>query len=433
MQAVIHNHVRRPYYGVVADVNLTDGSAPPFSYDVACHKRQIDHPTNPSRNHPIHDAVEMIEYGDGRWVIGLSLDGVSETKDRKKLVPIGRMLIWDFSKFCTDEQPEEINDIVSWFRQTTRDPHYAGKGATTVSLVRFDRSTGIIDGINLGDSVPLMVVQNPVAGPHGPRHTQFRAVVLAPLHTVANDPGSVFKCWGHGRPFEPDGFRLALPRKYTAVWLLTMSDGFAKVTDPVVNRLYDSRVLERILAKRYPDFVRVFLPEPLAHMAPGLRRPKHGRVRFSLIKDNAPLKQAFTEYYKGQASPEERKSMEAVDLDTTFLQTLLAAKDDDSREILGKTVKQHRGDAHRTLKWLFKAPVNPQEGDRGFEAYLRVYCRSELFGEAMVHFIDRNADSGISLSRRLRAFMEGLGKIGDDFCVALIRLTANTGPPPAPP
>jgi len=419
--------------GDVAQANPPNGSPPPFGTDVACYKRQIDHPTDPARNHPIHDAVEMIDYGDGRWIIGLSLDGVSETKDQKKLVPIGRMLSWDFSKFCSDERPEQMNDIVAWFRQTTRNPHYAGKGATTVSLIRFDRHTGVIDGINLGDSVPLMIVQNPVAGPQGPRHTQFRAVVLAPLHTVANDTGSVYKCWRHGVPFEPDGFRLALPRKYTAVWLVTMSDGFVKVNESVAHRLYDFRVLERILAKRYPDFVRVFLPEPLVHMAPGVRRPNHGRVRFSLIKDNAPLKQAFTEYYKDRASPEERKSMEVVDLDTTFLQTLLSAKDDDSREILGKTVKQHKKDAHRTLKWLFKAPVNPRVGDRGFESYLRVYCMSELFGEAMVHFIDRNADSGTSLSRRLRAFMEGLGKIGDDFCVALIRLAAATGPPPVPP
>jgi len=419
--------------GNVAQANRPIGSAPPFGTDAACYKRQIDHPTDPSRNHPIHDAVEVIEYGDGRWIVSLSLDGVSETKDQKKLVPIGRTLCWGFSKFCTEAAPEKMKDIVGWFRQTTRDPHYANQGSTTISLIRFDRITGIIDGINLGDSVPLMIVQNPVAGPDGPRHTQFRAVVLAPLHTVANDPGSVFKCWRHGVAFEPDGFRLALPRKYAAVWLVTMSDGFVKVQENVANRLYDSRVLERILAKRYPDFVRVFLPEPLIHLAPELRRPTHGRVRFSLIKDNAPLKQAFTEYYKGPASPEERKAMEVVDLDTTFLQTLLSAKDDADREILGKTVEQHQKDAHRTLRWLFKAPANPRAGDRGFESYLRVYCRSELFGEAMVHFIDRNADSGISLSRRLRAFMEGLGQIGDDFCVALIRLSANTGPPPMPP
>ncbi len=417
----------------VAELNRPNGSAPPFTTEVACHKRQIDHPTDPSRNHPIHDAVENIEYGDGRWSIAISLDGVSETKNRKKLVPIGRMLGWDFSKFCTEENPETMKDIVAWFRQTTRDPHYQDQGATTLSLIRFDRHTGIIDGINLGDSVPLMIVQNPVAGPKGPRHLQLRAVVLAPLHTVANDPGSVFKCWRHGGPFEPDGFRLALPRKYTAVWLVTMSDGFVKVTESVTKRLYDSRVVERILAKRYPDFVRVYLPEALTHLAPEIRRPKHGRVRFSLIQDNAILKEAFTDHYKALTDPTERLAMDVVDLDTTFLQTLLAAKDDEGREILGKTVAQHKAQAHRTLKWLFKAPANPQLGDRGFESYLRVYCRSELFGEAMVHFIDRNADSGISLSKRLHAFMEGLGKIGDDFCVALIRLTANTGPPSLPP
>ncbi len=419
--------------GVVADVKPPSGSKVPFGTDSACYKRQIDHPTDPSRNHPIHDWVEIVEYGDGRWIISLSLDGVSETKSEKKLVPISKDLGRGFSAFCAEQTPVTMKDIVTWFRQTTREPEYAGKGATTLSLIRFDRATGTIDGINLGDSVPLMIVQNPVRGPQGPRHTQFRAVVLAPLHTVANDHGSVYKCWRHSGPFEPDGFRLALPKKYTAVWLVTMSDGFVKVTEPVASRLYDMRVAERILAKRYPDFVRVYLPAELAHLAPGVRRPKHGRVRFSLIKDNAPLKAAFTEFYKEQAGSDERKAMEVVDLDTTFLQTLLSAKDDVDREILGKTVAQHKEQAHRTLKWLFKAPVNPRSGDRGLESYLRVYCISELFSEAMVHFIDRNADSGVSLPSRLKAFMEGLGQIGDDFCVALIRLSTNNGPPPPPP
>ncbi|MFH2006357.1 MAG: hypothetical protein ABI333_07215 [bacterium] len=404
--------------------------AAPYFAEAACYKKQIDHPTDPSRNHPIHDEVEKIEYGDGRWVIALTLDGVSETKSQKKLVPIGRMLAWDFAKFCQTETPETMDAIVDWFRATTRNPHYAGQGATTVSLIRFDRRSGIVDGINVGDSVPLMVVDRATRGADGSAQLSRRGVVLSPLHSVPNDPRTVYKCWRSNSPFEPDGFRLALPKAFTSVWLVTMSDGFARISDAVATQLYDFRLIERVLARRYPDFVRVYLPTELAPLAPDVKRPKRGRVRFSAVRDNRPLQKAFAEHYM-KASREERREMEIVDLDTMFLHTLVSAKNDPDREILGKTVEQHRASGHRTLRWLMRAPLSPRTDDRGIEVHLRQYSEAEFFSEAMIRHIQRDVGGEDSLTSRLRAFMEGLGQIGDDFCVAMIQVQRATSDPRA--
>ncbi len=399
----------------------------PYRTDAAAYKKQIDHPTDPSRNHPIHDAVEIVEYDNGRFVVILVLDGVSETKSQKKLVPIGRELCWVFSKFCNDHQPVEMQEIVAWFRSTTREPQFSGMGATTVSLIRLDRQEGVVDGINLGDSVPLMVVDRQKHSSRDRPAIHRRAAVLAPLHSVANEPSTVYKCWRYQKPFEPDGFRFALPKQFDAVWLVGMSDGFGKITENVARKLFDFRRVERVLAKRYPDFVRVYLPEELAHLAPGVKRPKRGRVRFSTIKDNAPLKAAFTSYYRDRAGPTEQHEMEVVDLDTMFLQTLIQARGEDGRLILGRTVHDHLEHGHRTLRWLTKAPYNPRNDDAGVEAYLRQYAVAELFTESMIahlshHYAPESGEPSRALTSLLRDFIEGLGQIGDDFCVGLVRI-----------
>jgi hypothetical protein len=405
----------------------------PFRAIAGCYKKQIDHPTNPARNHPIHDEVEIIEYGAGRWIIGIALDGVSETKSQKRLVPIGRMLCWDFARFCKESQPEEMQAMVDWFRASTRKPELANQGATTISLIRFDKASGTVDGLNIGDSVPLMVVERLDSGIGGHRSHPRRGAVLAPLHSVSNEPSSVYKCWRHERPFEPDGFRLKLPKDFTAVWLITMSDGFGKITDKIAGQLIDHRRVERILAKRYPDFVRVFLPEVLAPLAPGVKRPKRGRVRYSAIRHNLPLKEAFTGYYQDCKDQAERQEMETVDLDTMHLATLVNSRAQPNRKLLERTVGEYLDEYHRTLGWLARAPFNPRVDDEGIEAHLRQYVLAELFAEAMVTYLSAHledeAPSGgteagqLSLTSRLRRFVDGLGQIGDDFCAAVIRVS----------
>lgn len=401
-----------------------------------CYKKQIDHPTNPARNHPIHDEVEIIEYGGGRWVMGIALDGVSETKSQKKLVPIGRMLCWDFARFCKEQQPEDMRQIVDWLRASTRKPELANQGATTISLVRFDRSRGDIDGINIGDSVPLMVVERTDTGIGDRSNRPRRGAVLSPLHCVANEPSSVFRCWRHQKPLDPDGFRLSLPRDFTAVWLVAMSDGFGKITQQAANTVFDPRRVERILAKRYPDFVRVYLPEALAHLAPGVTRPPGGRVRYSAIRDNQVLKDAFTNYYLHQADQRERHEMEVVDLDTMHLAALINFRDQPERALLGRTVGEYIRTYHRTLGWLTRSPFNPKGTDDPIEDTLRQYVLAELFAEAMVARVGEGLSDALqvggtesgqrSVTSRLRHFVDELGQIGDDFCAAMIRITKET-------
>ena len=64
----------------------------PFDTEIGIYKKQIEDLVDLSKNHPIHDAVEKISYGDGRYEIIVVLDGVSESKSSKKLVPTGRLL-----------------------------------------------------------------------------------------------------------------------------------------------------------------------------------------------------------------------------------------------------------------------------------------------------------------------------------------------------
>ena len=155
-----------------------------------------------------------------------------------------------------------------------------------------------------------------------------------------------------------------------------------------------------------------------------------GRVRFSTIKDNAPLKAAFTSYYRDRAGPTEQHEMEVVDLDTMFLQTLIQARGEDGRLILGRTVHDHLEHGHRTLRWLTKAPYNPRNDDAGVEAYLRQYAVAELFTESMIahlshHYAPESGEPSRALTSLLRDFIEGLGQIGDDFCVGLIRIEGS--------
>ena len=74
------------------------------------------------------------------------------------------------------------------------------------------------------------------------------------------------------------------------------------------------------------------------------------------------------------------------------------------------------------------AAHNKEEGDdAGVEVYLRQYAVAELFTESMVthlshHYAPETGDTSRTLTSLLRDFVEGLGQIGDDFCVGMIRI-----------
>ena len=406
------------------DTVSSDDTTSPKTYriETAIYKKQIDHPENPAKNHPIHDAVEKIVYAGGRFVFGLVLDGVSETKSQKKLVPIGRMLCWDLARYCAQESPSDLEQIIDWFRESTGKPEYMNKGATTVSLIRFDRKTGIIDGFNLGDSVTMMVVEQAGTYKGKPRMIR-RAAVLAPLHSVANECNVVYQCWRHNRPFEPDRFKLSFPKQLSRIHLVAMSDGFAKITTKVANEIYDHLRAERILTKRYPDFVRVYLPESLADLAPDVKRPPMGRVAFSQVSENQDLKKAVRLHFQGGATAQEKLELSRVDLNTMHLRSLIQARDEPERLILGRPVRELLERSHRTLKWLTKAPFNDRGDDRGIEEHLRQYLMAELFTERMIQRLAQDEEDGVALSKRLHSFGESLGQIGDDFSVAVLQIS----------
>ncbi len=393
----------------------------PYVTEIGIYKKQIEDVVDPSKNHPIHDAVEKISYGGGRYDIIVVLDGVSESKSSKKLVPIGRMLSWDLARFCLDTAPEEIGALVEWFRATTFDDKYRGKGNTTVALQRFDRQTGQVDGLVAGDSVALLAVDRLREGEGGETELGCRAEVVAPMHCVANYPGVIYNGWRHGVPFEPETFRYHLPQDWVDAYLVAMSDGYGKISEQAAAALYDYNEVDQILARRYPDFARVYVPESLAGLAPDVARMPNGRMRRSSIVGNTELWRAIGEYYDTQASEEEKRELEVIDLDCRALRDLILGSSPE-KLILGRTAKEIFDSSHRTLRWMSQARYMQAEDETGLEEHLRQYLMAEHFTEAMISEMYDSDDEERPIHLRLHAFGEGLGPIGDDFSVALMRI-----------
>jgi hypothetical protein len=399
-----------------------DSSPPKYPYvtEIGIYKKQIDH-RDPSKNHPIHDAVEKISYGDGRYEIIVVLDGVSESKSSKKLVPIGRMLSWDLARFCLEAQPEDIGDLVDWFRTTTEDERYQHKGNTTVALLRFDLCTGEVDGFAAGDSVCLLAVDRLGEGEDDEEVLACRAEVVVPMHCVANYPGVIYNGWRFGVPFDPETFRFQLPEDWVNAYLVAISDGFGKVSDRVVNELYDFNEVDQTIAQRYPDFAQIYLPESLAKLVPEARRTPDGRVRRASIAHHEKLWEAFGEYYDNRATEKERQELEVIDLDCRGLRDLFRKTGPDAR-IHGRSPEEIFDASHRTLRWMTQARYMDNEDETGLEEHLRQYVMAELFSVAMISEMYDGVGSDRPLHLRLHAFGEGLGAVGDDFSVALMRI-----------
>ncbi len=393
----------------------------PYLTEIGIYKKQIEDLVDPSKNHPIHDAVEKISYGGGRYEIIVVLDGVSESKSSKKLVPIGRMLSWDLARFCLDTAPEEIGALVDWFRTTTLDDKYRGKGNTTVALLRFDRETGEVDGLVAGDSVALLAVDRLHSDEEGEEELGCRAEVVAPMHCVANYPGVIYNGWRHGVPFEPETFRFQLPEDWVDAYLVAMSDGYGKISEQVSNVLYDYNEVDQTLAKRYPGFARIYVPESLVELAGQVRRSREGRVRRAAIADHTELWQAIGEYYDTRATEQEKRELEIIDLDCRGLRDLMLKKGPDVR-IHGQSPEEIFETSHRSLRWMSQARYMEAEDETGLEEHLRSYVMAEHFIAAMISDMYDSDDEDKPLHLRLHAFGESLGPVGDDFSVALMRI-----------
>lgn len=392
----------------------------PYATEIGIYKKQIEDLIDPSKNHPIHDAVEKISYGGGRYDIIVVLDGVSESKSSKKLVPIGRLLSWDLARFCLDTTPDDIGALVDWFRTTSMEDKYKGKGNTTVALLRFDRATGEVDGFAAGDSVALLAVDRLRKDEDGEATLSCRAEVVVPMHCVANYPGVIYNGWRYGVPFEPETFRFQLPEDWVNAYLVAMSDGYGKISERVVSEVYDFNEVDQTLAQRYPDFARIYLPEPLAKLVPEARRTPDGRVLRASIAHHEELWQAFGEYYDNRATEQERQELEVIDLDCRALRRLF--KNAPDLRINDRTPDEIFESSHRSLRWMTQARYMEAEDETGLEEHLRQYVMAELFTVAMISEM-YDADVGKrALHLRLHTFGEGLGAVGDDFSVALMRI-----------
>ena len=393
----------------------------PYDTEIGIYKKQIEDLVDPSKNHPIHDAVEKISYGGGRYDIIVVLDGVSESKSSKKLVPIGRLLSWDLARFCLDTTPEDIGSLVDWFRTTSEDEKYKGKGNTTVALLRFDRATGEVDGFAAGDSVALLAVDRYDGDGDGQDELVCRAEVVVPMHCVANYPGVIYNGWRFGVPFEPETFRFQLPDKWVNAYLVAMSDGYGKISERMVTELYDFNEVDQTLAQRYPDFARIYLPESLAKLVPEARRTPDGRVLRAAIAHHEALWQAFGEYYDHEATEQERQELEVIDLDCRALRRLYRDTGPDAL-INGRSPEEIFASSHRSLRWMTQARYMDAEDETGLEEHLRQYVMAEQFTVAMISHMYDADESKRALHLRLHAFGERLGPVGDDFSVAMMRI-----------
>jgi hypothetical protein len=79
--------------------------------------------------------------------------------------------------------------------------------------------------------------------------------------------------------------------------------------------------------------------------------------------------------------------------------------------------------SHKSLEWMRQARYMEAEDALGLEEYLRQYVMAELFVEAMISEMYDPAAAAGSLSSRLHAFGDRLGRIDDDFAVAILRVS----------
>jgi hypothetical protein len=366
----------------------------------------------------------MIEYDEGRYALAVTLDGVSESSSAdKKTVSIGRKLGWDLSRYCREKNPATMDQFDEWFASTVTNSEYDKMGSTTVAMARFDAQTGAIDGMNIGDSYVLMATE---------RDGKCEVQVLAPLHCVSNDPGIIYKGWRFGHQFEPVIFEGQAPEHWTNLYLITMSDGFQKILDEIQERIIDFNEAEDILARRFPVFARVYLPEPLRGDWPDLRVDRDGRIPYHEATQRPELMEAIGKYHS-PASDDELTELLTVRLDCSQIRRLML----NSRGPGEDAVKARKfiQASHPTLGWTFEARYAENLDEWGLEETLRQYVTAELFVRGMLEEMYPDPTDTSNMQHRLRNFINSLGPIADDFSVSMMRILRDTGrrPPPSDP
>ncbi|MBU1218944.1 hypothetical protein KKF34_10815 [Myxococcota bacterium] len=388
----------------------------PWKIEPAFYKLKINDVNNPQRNHPLHDSATVFSYAKDRFHIAVTFDGVSESREKDKdLVNISRELEWDLESYCRKSSPEDIHQIADWFKNSINNEKYSGMGATTISLLRFDCQTSIIDGICVGDS-PAAIGRSVVRG----GEEIIEAQILTALHSVANDPGIITRQWKYGKNLDLTVFSTVIPQSET-VFLVTLSDGYGKLSDKDVVRLVDDDLQDSKVAVFFPDFARVYLPGAVYNKFPELRPDCEKSVSYYQVSKNPEIMSFLASIYD-TLTPSEKKLAATVDLDTNSLfqfyrnpGSFKNEDGDDADTVLSRS--------HPALAWMLGAPYNDARDETGLDDYLREYIIAELFIVSMLEEVYFSSlETGENLQRSLKSFFDGLGPIADDFSVAMFTL-----------
>jgi hypothetical protein len=394
-----------------------------FQIESAVSKRQINDVKAPERNHPIHDAATVFAYRDEEddWSVVITFDGVSESKSADgETVAVARELAWELEVFCRDQKPRDMRDIARWFSDSAANTAYEGKGATTISLLRFHHQSGAIDGLAVGDSPALLVVSH---------EGRLRTQVLTPLHVVANDPSSITRQWRYGLPLEITVFHCDLPQPASQVYLVTMSDGYQKLSDEDTVRLMDDDVLDSTASEFFPFFTRVYPPAAILARYQNLKPDLDGAVPFFRLASCPGVWEAMSEVYEA-ADEKTRRGMAIVDFDVDLVYSYYKNPARVS-EILGLPEEEVVQSCHPSLTWMRSADFNPAKDESDLEGYLREYVQATVFTQSFLEIVTDVRSAAFdrpSLQKRLKDFVDGLDPIADDFSIALLEITVFSNP-----
>ncbi|MBN2723574.1 MAG: hypothetical protein JXR95_05820 [Deltaproteobacteria bacterium] len=381
-------------------------------------KMKINDVENPHRNHPLHDSATVFSYEQERFHIAVTFDGVSESREKDRdLVNISRELEWDIEAFCRKTSPEDIHDIADWFKENVENEKYKNLGATTISLLRYDFLTNTVDGICVGDSPALLCRSVNKNGGE-----IIEAQILSAFHSVANDPGIITRQWRYGQPLELTVFSTPAPDEFESLFLVTLSDGYGKLSDSDVVRFVDDDLQDSMVSMFYPDFARVYLPEKITSKFPHLIVDSEGSVSFSQVSCDSEIRSYLSEIY-GELTLEEKRKAAMVDLDTAALYDLYK-NPSDFRTPDGSDADAVLSRSHPSLAWMLGAPYNDAKDESGLDDYLREYIIAELFVVSMLEELYfETGDSQCSLQKKLKNFFDSLDPVGDDFSVALMKIS----------